>query len=234
MDELDKILQEDKTREEMTTPEPASPDKPNTGDDELAKKQQQLENLSRAISEANAELKRIRETKRTAPEDEEIPSIDMSDPSSKAWNKHISEMVNPLHSEMEKEKEEIRRFAFQEFMADKPGLASNPEKVKELMFVYDRIKTASERTKEGVLSDLNKAFAAVYSDELISRARDNRAENARKDMLFSNPGISRGAGALQPDTAANPSDSLTAEERDAVVRMYGSIDEYNKYAKANA
>ena len=233
MDELDKILSEDTTQQEPAAPEPASQVK-ETADDEVVRKQQQLDNLQRAISEANAELKRIREVKKSPNPDEDVPKIDFDDPSSKAWERHISEKVNPLQSEMDKEKEEIRRYAFQEFLEDKPGLASNPEKVKELMSVYDRIKTASERTKEGVITDLKKAFAAVYSDELINRARDNRMEKVRNDMLFSAPAVSRGASALQTETDSNPSDRLTAEEREAVIRMYGSMDEYNRYAKLNA
>lgn len=232
MQELDDLLKGD-DKPEIETQPPALKEE-NKQDDEVSKKKRELENLERAKQEARAELKRIREEKRVIKgEEEEIPKIDFSDPSSKAWDKHIRENVNPLQQELEKEKDEIRTFAFQEFLQDKPALSADPEKIKELMSTYDRIKTASERTKEGVLMDLNRAFAAVYSEELISRARENRIDKVRSDMLFSNPAISRGASSMQAQKDSVPADSLTPEERVAVIRMYGSLEEYNESAKKN-
>ena len=99
MDELEALLAEgDKT------PTPASEEtQENKKDEEVLKKEQQLANLQKAIAEANTQLKDLRKPKTQAQEDEEIPKIDMDDPSSKAWNKHINSQVNPLQEELEKE-----------------------------------------------------------------------------------------------------------------------------------
>jgi DNA-directed RNA polymerase subunit H (RpoH/RPB5) len=224
-DELESLL----TEEEKETQVPASgeppkeePKEPETKkeDEEALKKQQHLANLTKAISEATTELNRIRDEKRKVKltpeqlEEEDVPKIDMDDPSAKAWNRHINQRIDPVQKELEKEKEEIRSFALQEFMADKPALAKNSDKVKELVSVYERIRTATERTKEGVLLDLRRAYAAVFHEELLQAARQERINQAKTDTFFSDIAVSKGATAYQNKTEPRAHEPKTEEERE--------------------
>ena len=225
MDDLEKLIAEDE--KETPTP-PSEPEKvqkveeTKKEDEEVLKKQEQLANLIKAVSEANAELKSIRDEKRKLKltpeqlEEEDIPKIDMEDPSARAWNRHIEQKVSPVQKELEKEKEEIRSFALQEFMADKPSLAKSPDKVKELVAIYEKIRTASERTKEGVLLDLKKAYAAVFHEEFLQAARQGRVDKAKADSIFSDIAVSKGATAYQNKTTLKPSEPKTEEEQEIV------------------
>jgi hypothetical protein len=230
MDELERLLAE----EEKETQQPALEEKPQEEetkkeDEEVLKKQEHLANLNKALSEANAELNRIRDEKRKVKltpeqlEEEDIPKIDMEDPSARAWNRQINLKVDPVQKEMEKEKEEIRSFALQEFLSDKPALSKNPDKVKELVGTYERIRTATERTKEGVLLDLRKAYGAVFHEELLQAARRERVDQAKADSIFSDIAVSKGATAYQNKTISKPSEPKTEEERETANRWDRSL-----------
>ena len=228
--ELDKILGE----EEKETPKaPLEPEK--NADDELQKKQQQKSNLEKAIAEAKAELKSIREEKKkTKPTEEEVPKIDFADPSSKAWDKHIKETVEPYQRDQDKVKGEIFNYAFSKWIEDKPALRDNPEDLKAFMGDYEKVRQSTGLTREGVELDLDRAFAVKYAPQLIERARGNRAQKVKDDQLFAEAAISRGATSYQEETETIPSDNLSKEEKDAVVRMYGSLDAYNAMMKKSA
>ena len=234
MEELDKILQGESGEEEIETPKEPSEDKPEEEkkqEEEVQKKQEQLDNLNKAILEANTQIKNLRTEKKGIKAEEEIPKIDFEDPSSKAWDNHIKENVNPIQQELDKEKEEIRSFALKEFLADKPALSADPEKLKELVGTYEKIKTASERTREGVMLDLNKAFAAVYHDELLASARDNRVERAKGDILFSDPGVSRGATSYSMEKEASPEKGLSEDDKAVLAKWGMSPNEWGEAAK---
>ena len=194
-------------------------------DQELKAKQEQKANLEKAILEGNAELKRIRDAKKKAKtqvvedDEEELPKINMEDPSAKAWDKHIQKNVAPVAEEMEKEKSEVRTFAIREFLKDRPSLAKDPEKLKQVMATYDRIKTSSERTREGVMTDLEKAYAAEYHEELISAARSRRVEDARNDAIFSDIAVSRGATTYSDSNT--PAPRHYSEEEKAQLAKWG-------------
>lgn len=212
-DELEKLLAEP----EKQTPAPASESIPKEKtqeekniDEELEKKQLQLENLNKAVSEANAELKKTRQEKkikRSIPEqdeEEELPQIDMADPSAKAWDRHIRTSVNPLQEEVERGKEEVRSDSLRVFLADKPELAANGDKLKKLVATYERLKQSSERSVDAVLMDLESAYAALNHRELTEQARYRRISEARANEQFSEAGVSRGSTAYQSDRKATP------------------------------
>ena len=233
MPELDDILKEDETAkaeeeaQKKASEAKAEEDKKQM-DLEIQKKQEQKENLDKAISEANEELKKLRDAKKGEVE-EEIPKIDFNDPASKAWDKHIKESVNPIQSDLDQEKTEIFNFTLKKFLADKPALTADPDKMKELMGTYERIKNNSGRTQEGVLLDLDKSFAAVYSDELLNQARESSVRKAEGLSMFSEPAVSRGSTSYfqeKPDYKLN---SLTDEDKQIILRMgYSSIEEWAK------
>lgn len=217
-DILKKILGEEKET-------PAAPKEPPKKEEEKKPEQtpeeiektEHLTNLNKAIEEGNEELRRIRaEKKKEKPSDEDVPKINFDDPSAKAWDNHIKESVNPMQAELEKEKSEIRQFALRDFLADKPALAKNPEKVKELVGTYEKLRTASERTKEGVLLDLDKAYAAVFHEELLNAARSARSDNARKDAILSDIAVSHGATAYSPPFEKSP--QYTEDDRQVLAR----------------
>lgn len=236
MEELDNILKGDP---EAAKPEEAQKkaleeksEEDKKLEEEVLKKQEQKANLDIAIAKANEELKTLREAKKKAKtEEDEIPKIDFDDPSSKAWDRHIKESFTPVQAELDKEKEEIRNFALKEFLADKPNLAKNPEKLKEMIGVYERIKTASERTKEGVLNDLNRAFAAVYSDELITSARESRVKKAQGEALFADAGVSRGSTAYFKEREADPSQDLSDDDRVVLAKWGMTPSEWGEAKK---
>lgn len=232
MDELEKLLHPEETiaPKVTETPDPALEGQKKQ-EEEIAKKQQQLDNLNKAIEESNRLLKETREQKKQAGVPEEIQKIDFEDPGAKAWDKHIKESTDPLRQEMEKEKDEIRSYALREFLADKPSLAANPEKLKEMMTVYEQIKVATERTTQGVMIDLNKAFAAVYHDELISSAREYRVGRAKSDILFSDPGVSRGSTAYFEDKGESPEKTLSEDDRTILARWGMSPSEWGEAKK---
>ena len=219
-------MDEVKVGEEKTTPEtsektPEELSQEKIESDDLRKREEQLANVNKAIAEANEELRKVREAKRSAKKDDissEELKIDLDDPNSKAWDKHIKEKVEPVALELEKEKEEIRTFALQEFLSDKPSLASNPEKIKEVVGVYEKIRTASERTKEGVVLDLRKAYAAVFHEQLTEQANKERVDKAKADAAFSDVAINKGSTSYSIPKEANP--KLSDDDK-AVLAKWG-------------
>lgn len=214
MDDIDKVIKDEK---EKGTPAP-SDDKskePTNPDPELEKKKAELAELETAKASALEELQRIRDEKRKAKkgesEEDELPQIDDADPSVKAWDHRIKREVAPVQQELEKEKAEIRQFAFDKFLADKPSLAKDPTKLKELMATYERIRTASERTTEGVLLDLDKAYAAIFHKELLEAARQGRVDDAKASAIFSDIAVSRGSTAQNSPKA--PPVKLSEEDK---------------------
>ena len=178
------------------------------------------------LQKARLEKRQLKKESQSGPSGPVEKVIDEADPDAQAWLKKIHQTVSPVQDELDKEKAEIRQFSLDEFLADKPSLAKNPDKLKEVLSVYDKIKTASERTTQGVLLDLRKAYAAVFQDELLEADRQNRVEGVRRDAAFSEAGISRGSTAYSSPKETRP--KLTAEEEKLAVRWYGSIEAYAK------
>lgn len=196
--EIDKKENETPTPSPETSPESEIKNKIEQLEAEEAKKREKLQNMSKAIEEAEAQLEKVRKERKEivankSEEQEEDPEIDFTDPGAKAWDKHISSKLSPIQQQTEKEKAEVRKYALSEFLKDKPALAKDPEKLKELMQTYESIKTATERNKEGVLTDLNKAFAAVYHEDLISAAQTAKFEKIKEKQLFSDPAVTEGS-----------------------------------------
>lgn len=237
-------MPDEKIDEVKETPAPSSeevkeetlettPEQKNT-EEEALKKQEQLQNLNKAIDIANEELRTVRKTikqVKTAPTEEELPEIDMNDPSSKAWDRHITDKVSPVQQEMDQEKLEIRSFALRQFLTDKPLLAKDPEKVKQLISTYEALSKGkiSERTSEGVLTYLDKAYAAENQEELLSAAGQKRVDKARADTAFSDIAISKGSTGYpeQHDTPV----PLSAEDKAILAKWNMSAEEYQKLVK---
>lgn len=228
-DELEKLLGEDK--KDVTPPledkkpeeKPKVPDSPEENP-EVKKANEHLANIRAAVKTEEEKLKKIRDDQRKAKngvvEEEELPQIDDKDPSAKAWTKRIRESISPTADALEKAKDERRLFTLRRFLEDKPDLAKNPEKVKAMMETYDRIKTSTELTNEGIEMDLEKAYAAEFHEELISAARQARVTSARKDMIYSDPAVSRGSTAYSSKDESKPRE-FSDEER-AILAKWGS------------
>lgn len=195
---------------ETKTPTPALAEKKEKSAEELKaeealKKEEHLANVNKAIAEANKQLSEKRkEIKNLTPTEEELPKIDFNDASSKAWDKHIKENVNPLKNELDSEKKEVRSFALQEFLADKPLLSKDPAQLKQLMDTYEKIRTCSERTREGVLMDLKRAYVADHAEELLSAERLDSVDQARGNALFSDIAVSRGSTSIPKEREKTP------------------------------
>ena len=241
MDDLEKIIGVEEKETPATSSEPSettgSAEKPEV--DELRKKEEHLANVNKAIAQANEELRKLRTAKKTVrlqsqEGEEELPKIDLEDPSAKAWDKRIQDTVNPVQAELDSEKREIRTFALQQFLADKPALSRDPNKVSELVGLYEKIRTATERTTEGVLMDLQRAYAALNADELIAAARGQRFEKVKADSAFSDIAVSRGASSYQSPKKPNFAANLTDEDKLQLVKWGISPEEWaaekEKYA----
>lgn len=233
MSELEKVLSGERVEETPKEPsaEPVKTDTQPEKTREEIKKEEHLANLDRAISEANEELRNKRKLAKESPAvDDDIPKIDDEDPGARAWNNRIKENVSPIQSELEKGKEEVRSYALREFLEDKPALAKSPEKVKELMSYYERIHTATETNKEGIIMDLRKAYAVVYSDEIYERARETRVNEAQAESAFSDIAISRGATSYGRRSDA-PRRALSKEELEIISSWKMTPEEYLQMEK---
>jgi len=235
MDDLERILSEEQEKETPKQPLEEKPQAEEKPDPEVLKKEEIKANLDMAIREAQDELKRIRKEKRIVKsgDEDDLPRIDMDDPSAKAWDKHIQEQVNPVRNEIEQDKAEILKFTLRDFLSDRPALSSKPEKVKELIAKYERVKESSGRTKEGVMADLESAYAALFHRELLDMARGQRIDKAKADSAFSDIAVSKGATSYSSNTDGLPKEILTADERDIAIRWYGSVEAYQKAKKGS-
>jgi chromosome segregation ATPase len=182
-------------------------------------KGEQLANLEKAIKEAQDNLRKTRKEAKDVKkvpldEEEELPTINKEDPSAKAWMKEIRNNSAPLQAELEQAKSERRTFALRQFLGEHPALAKDQEKLKSLMGTYEKLRTASELTTEGILTDLDRAYAAEHSEELISAARQSRIDNARNDEAFSDIAVSRGSTAYTTPKENKP--RLTEDEQDII------------------
>lgn len=199
---------------------------------EEIRKEEHLANLDKAITEAEGELSRIRTEKKGAgdgtpppPEgSDDVPSFDENDPNVKALDGRIRKNTAPIEAQLEKEKSEVRGFALREFLNANPALARDPVKVKEMMQYYEKIKTASERTREGVLLDLRRAAAVVFSDQILNAAQGRRSDEAEADAAFVAPVVSSGAtGYRQPKDSGGQ--RKLSQEDVAILARWGTTPE---------
>jgi DNA-directed RNA polymerase subunit H (RpoH/RPB5) len=239
-DDLEKLLDGEKEKETPVDPSKKVEDKKTEElDPEEQKKIDKKANLDKAITEAEDRLRVLRKEEKEAKQaktgEEELPKIDDDDPSAKAWNKRIKDSVAPVQTELEQEKAEVRNSAIREFLNGKPALASNTEKLKEVVAEYQRLSQGkiSERTKEGVITYLEKAYASVFHEELLEAARGQRKSDAMGDALFSDIAVSKTATAYS-DRKAPPRDNLSDEDKAILARWGMSAEEWLNLKKEQA
>ena len=220
-EELKELLGEDTGAAPPAEEAPKEPKEPAEAtpeeDPEVKAKREQLANLGKAIDDEKDRLRVARKARKDAEkpsgkEEEEVPEIDLKNPGAKAWDNRIKEAVAPATAELEKAKEERRLFALCQFLEDKPALAKDPAKLKAMMTTYDRLKTSSELTNEGITMDLEKAYAAEHSTELMRAARNARVDGAQREAIFSDPAVSRGSSTYSKEDEVQP-ERLTEEQR---------------------
>jgi hypothetical protein len=227
--ELEKLIDD----EGKNTAAPASGENQGQEDSEIKKKEEIKKNLDKAIVEAQDELKNLRKEKKDITgKEEDLPVINTEDPNSKAWIKKIDSTVAPVQDAMEKEKSEVRSFALRKFLSDKPNLAANPEKVKELMNTYEALSRGniSERTQEGVLVYLDKAYAAVFHEDILNNNNSARVDRARAEGAFAEIAVDQGATGYQsPKDVSNI--KLTQDEVSQLARWGMSPQEWIELKK---
>lgn len=201
---------QDPAKDPATDPDPKNdPEDPET-DPAILSKAEQLANLDKAIDEANDKLRKKREALKSGKVDEDDDEdndeleINLKDPNSKAWDKHIKKTVDPALKELDAEKQELFKYTLQEFLVDKPALYANPEKLQAVIETYGRIRNNTGRVKEGIINDLQRAFAAEHHEELQNDKTKVRVDKARKEAIYADPGVSRGAGNYQPEREITP------------------------------
>ena len=102
------------------------------------------------------------------------------------------------------EKQELFGFTFKDFVKSKPALAGNPDKMKAVIATYNRIKDNTGRVKEGILNDLNRAYAAENYEAITEQRQAGRVDRARRDAIYSDAGVSRGASNYQQEHEDEP------------------------------
>lgn len=221
-EELDTIIAEADKKAAQASGATKTPEQIKAED--AKKAEDHLANINKAIAEANNILKQKRAAIKgdTTVEEKILPKIDLEDPNSAAWEKHFNGKVDPLKGEMEKEKEEVRTFALRRFLKDKPNLAKNPDGVKRVMETYEKIKTASERTEQGVLLDLDRAYAAEFHAEILEGGRQERMEEVAGDVIFSDPAISRGSTSIRTERDKAP---RLSKDDEAILAKWGMTPE---------
>lgn len=231
--ELEKLLDDGQKKDQTALGADGKPVKTpeQIKEEATTKAEEHYANIQKAIAEGNAQLKKIRDAKKLGKtpeeiEEDEIPKIDFSDKGAKAWEKHISSKIDPLSEELTKEKEEIRTFAIKEFLKDKPELAKDADKLKKVIGTYEKIRTASERTTEGVILDLRKAYAAEFADEILQDNENERLGRARGEAIYSDIAVSRGSSSFREEKEAKP--SLTRDDEAILAKWGMSSDEWVK------
>jgi hypothetical protein len=238
--ELDKVLNEEKEKETPAAPAPETQESQKTNEE--VKEEERLANLKKAITEAEGELTAIRKAKKTeksvpTPEEEDdLPNIEQTieqDPTAKAFDRRQDRKIQPLKDEMEQAKSEVRGFALRQFLDANPSLARDSNKVKEMMQYYERIRTCTERTAEGVLLDLRKAAAVVFHEDILNAARNQREVTAQAEQAFSEPAVSSGTTGYRTPTDRSKR-PLSAEERAMLQKWNVPEDEWqDDYKKYN-
>lgn len=206
-------------------PEPAE-----TTDPEVLKREEQLANINKAIEEGNEELSKIRKDKKELkgtddPDDtDDVPEFNEDDPNVRALDKRIDRKTGAIESDVERGKAEVRTFALREFLSSNPALARQPAKVREMMRVYEQIKTATERTAEGVILDLRRAAATVFYDQILPAANRQRINQAEADEEFSAPAVGTGATGYRVPRDASGTPKLSSEDK-AILAKWGQTPE---------
>lgn len=193
--------------------------------EELLARQKQLEDLDIAKKQALKDLSEIRKAKKLAKQgtseyEEDLPRIDFEDPSAKAWQRHIKETVQPIESESERERAEIFDLSLQKFLVNKPALAKNSDKLKELMETYESLSSGkiTGKNSEVVQVYLDKAYAAVNYQQVLSSNKSKRINQAVEDEIFSYPGISSGAGSYASSDEESIQPKLSRDELEILMK----------------
>jgi len=160
---------------------------------------------------------------------EELPKIDDDDPSSKAWTNRINDTVAPVRSEIEQAKSERRQFALKQFLTDRPTLATSPEKIRNLMDTYEKIKSSSELTSEGILLDIERAYYADNHREILATDESREVEKAKAEAAGSAIGISGTSTGYASQREADV--PLTEEDKEILAKWHFPVEEYKALKK---
>jgi hypothetical protein len=242
-DELEQLLNGDDNTKSAPPVGENKGDKPEISleqqkvNEELEVKRRQLEDLDKAKTEALAELSRIRKDKQKAKQDQEgddIPKINMEDPSAKAWDKHIRDTVQPSISESEKEKAEILDTEVKKFLSDKPALAKDSAKLKEMMESYEALSSGkiTGKVPDKVAEYLNKAYAATNHQQIFEQIKSKRIAKALDDEMFSDAGVSSGGSGYSEESEIQP--KLSQEQREILAKWDMTPQEWIKMKKEHS
>ena len=98
------------------------------------------------------------------------------------------------------------------------------------MSKYERIKESTGRTREGVMLDLDSAYAATFHRELLEVARNRKIEQAKADILFSDIAVSKGATAYTSKDSS-PNEKLSEDDRKILARWGTTPQEWQEQKK---
>lgn len=206
-------------------------------------KKEHLANLDKAIVEAEDILRKKREEKKqlgggtgqgsgegSGSGQGTAVVINREDPSSQAWIKEIGGSVAPALQALEADQKEVFTLSLRRFLQDKPALAGNAGKLKELVDTYAALlptRGITGRIPEGVSGVLEAAYGAIFSPEILRQARSAGIEAARVDSTLVDAATDHGGTGQRNTGDGKPRRrQLSAEEEQLAVRWYGSTDKY--------
>jgi multidrug efflux pump subunit AcrA (membrane-fusion protein) len=174
----------------------------------LAKEQERLANLDKAVKEAtdkaNEKLAELRDLRGVTKAVKDIATEEGADPAPVTTSDTAIEQLNRI-------KESNRKKAFQKFFESNPELAQDENKVNQLVDRYNRLKSTEEFDTQDVLNDIQSAYYSIEGPNLASRqAVDsfNTTQFLAGSRTFSGTPVGAQSGP-----------SLSREEIDAVNRL---------------
>lgn len=174
----------------------------------LAKEQERLANLDKAVKEAsdkaNEKLAELRDLRGVTKAVKEVATEEGADPAPVTTSDTAIEQLNRI-------KEANRKKAFQKFFESNPELAQDENKVNQLVDRYNRLKSTEEFDTQDVLNDIQSAYYSIEGPNLASRQA--------VDSFNTNQFLAGSRTFSGTPVGANSGPSLSREEMDAVNRL---------------
>lgn len=177
----------------------------------LAKEQERLANLDKAVKEASdkanerlAELRDLREVTKAV---KEVSTEEGENPAPTTTKQSSDTAIEQL----DRIKESNRKKAFQKFFESNPEVAQDENKVNQLVDRYNRLKSTEEFDTQDVLNDIQSAYYSIEGPNLVNK---QAVDNFNTSQFLAGSRTFSGT-----PVGAQSGPSLSREEMEAVNRL---------------
>lgn len=183
----------------------------------LAKEQERLANLEKAVAEASSkanvlleDLRDVRDVSKTAKtlSDKEEEPEQPTNPNTQSVEDQQS---NPAMDEIQLLKKDVREKAFKQFFEQNPEFAQDSAKVERLIDRYGKIRSSNEFNTESVSQDILSAYYSIEGPNLVKQQANS---NFQQSQIVAGS-RSFGSQSVQP----SGKDTLTNEDIQAMNQM---------------